>query len=697
MKFSAAPQALRVATRMKPAPVSAFAGHERLIALGLLLGTWLLFARAIPHPFVNYDDPDYVTANAHVRAGLAWESVKWAFGSADVSYWHPLTWLSHMLDWQLFGDNAHGHHATSVAWHGVNAALAFLVLRRLTGAVGLSALAAAVFAWHPLRVESVAWISERKDVLSGFFWLLTLWAYAGYVEARRARSEGGGRSHAAAAKVGVARTVWWRYAATLAAFTAGLASKPMLVTLPVVLLIVDFWPLGRLGRERWGVLIAEKIPFFILSAIVSRITVVAQTNVGTLSDVLPLDARLANAAVAVARYLGKFFAPANLAVLYPHPGYWLGLAVAAAAGLIAVIFAVAWWQRRARPWVLAGWLLFLFALLPASGVVQVGIQAMADRYTYVPMFGVTLAVLWTLRGYIAGPRAQRLAVIVLLALAVRTWHQLDAWRDSLTLFHRTLAVTENNYLAHNNRGLALATAGRTEAALADYRAALAILPTHAESNNNLGHLLAQLGRPAEALPYYRAALAAQPTQLEAHNNLGNALSDLGQLDAAIAAYRHVLERDPRHLNARNGYGVALAMQGDLAAATTEFEAVLRLDPANVGAHSNLGNIRAMTGRREEARDHYQRALTTQPDDARTLFNLGMVQRELGQLAPAAENLRRAVALAPVNPDAHTALGTVLAQLGRRDEALRHLQLALQQRPGYAPAQAALQALTVSPR
>ena len=652
------------------------------ISVALLVGTLLLFARSWGNEFVNYDDNDYVTANTHVTGGLTATAVRWAFATGEISYWHPLTWLSHQLDWTLFGSNPRGHHVVATLWHALNALLAFAALRRLTGALWLSALAAALFAWHPLRVESVAWVAERKDVLSGAFALAALWAYAGYALQRNAGQ----------------RAIGW-YLATLALFAGGLMSKPMLVTLPLGLLVLDFWPLRRLTRETLVRLAVEKLPFLALSALVGVVTVVAQRQVGTLSDALSLGARLANAVVAVARYLGKFFAPVNLAVLYPHPGAWPALTVVAASALGFVLSWVAWRQRARRPWLLAGWLWFLIALLPASGVVQVGIQSMADRYTYLPLLGVNVAVLWTLRDLVTSVAlrsyAWGAAALVLAGCAARTWHQQGYWRNSFTLFDHTVRVTSGNYLAFNNRGYALYEAGRLDEAMADYRRSLEINPHYSDAGNNLGHALAERGRSAEAIPLYRAALAAKPQQREIMVNLANALSDVGQWDEATRLYEDVLAREPGHVNALNGLGVVLAQRGRTEDAVARFTAALRQDPRNAAAHGNLGNVAAMGGRRDDAVRHYQQALALKPDSS-TWYNLATLQRELGRSAEAIASYTRAVELNATNADAQAMLGFLLAQAGRREDAARHLRLALQARPDHAQAKAWLEAVLAMP-
>ncbi|MBI5382628.1 MAG: tetratricopeptide repeat protein [Opitutae bacterium] len=662
------------------------------VCLALFLGTLVLFSRATRNDFVNYDDPDYVTKNEHVQAGLTAATVRWAFTEGHASNWHPLTWLSHALDRELFGKNAAGHHATSVLWHACGALLAFLALRRLTGAFWASAFCAALFAWHPLRVESVAWVAERKDVLSGFFWWLTLWAYAVYAERRRT----------------AAARAWLAYTGALVACALGLMAKPMLVTLPCVLLLLDVWPLRRCGPSAppaapapgWRPLpglLFEKVPFFALAAASCWVTYQVQKQGGSVSMALGLGDRLANAVVALARYLGKFLWPADLAVLYPHPGTWPGGAVLGALLLATAITALALWQWRRRPWIIVGWLWFVGTLVPVIGLVQVGLQSMADRYTYLPIVGVQLALIWTLSELGARPAWRPLfvsgAAIVLLGCSVRTWSQQALWQDSTTLFEHTAAVTAKNYLAYNNLGTHLMEQQRIDEAIEQYRRSLAINPAYEEAHSNLGHALAEKGLQREAVAEYRLALRTRPDLVETHNNLGNALSDLGQLDEAIAEYEFVLARQPRHVEALNNYGVALAMKGQTAAAIERIQAALALAPDHLSAHSNLGNVYAMTGRADDALREYRRVLELNPNDARVYNNLGNVYAGQERYAEAVEHYTRALRLAPVNPEAHANLGYALARQGKREEAIRHLQIALQQRPDYAQAQSWLQAFS----
>ena len=670
------------------APVDGGPRVRAIICAGLFAGTWLIFSRALGNDFVNYDDPDYVTANAHVLSGLTWDSLRWAFRSGEASNWHPLTWLSHQLDVSLFGMNPRGHHATSVLLHAVNAVLAFLALRRLTGALWTSALGAALFAWHPLRVESVAWIAERKDVLSGCAWFGVLWAYAVYAERRRDGRGGAG----------------WYYGMALVAFVLGLMSKPMLVTLPCVLLLLDFWPLRRLAfargdpskRESCGALMLEKLPFFGFAAASSVITYLVQKGGGSVTSALSLDLRLGNAVVAVARYIGKAFWPFDLAVLYPHPGAWPIHKVVASAVLVAGISAVAMWQWRRRPWITVGWLWFLGTLVPVIGLVQVGLQSMADRYTYLPMVGLQVALLWTAREWFVSPGARRIAgavaAAVLTGCALRSADQLRHWRNSFTLFDQAIAVTDKNYVAHDNRGLFLFKAGKVVEAMADYRRALAINPAYLNANNNLGYSLAQLGRPAEAVPAYRAALAANPGHIEVRNNLANALSDLGQLAEAMEHYDFVLQRQPGHVNALNGSAVVLAMQNRLPEAKARLEASLRIAPSNASAHNNLGNVCSMLGLRDEAIAHYRRAAELNAGDPHPWMLIGTLQLQADRFAEAAESFQHAIERRPNFPDAHAHRGLALYRIGRREEAIRALRTALQQNPEHAQAKSWLAAI-----
>jgi len=568
--------------------------RDFLVCLLLVATTVAVFWQVRHHEFIDFDDDLYVWANPHVRAGVNSESLRSAFTATEGGNWHPLTWLSHMVDCQIFGLDPGAHHLINVLFHAASTVLLFLVLSQMTGALWRSAAVAALFAFHPLHVESVAWISERKDVLSTLFWMLTLGTYLAYVR----------------------RPGPLLYLLTLFAFACGLMAKPMLVTLPFVLLLMDYWPLGRLEAGRWSAapegdlqqqaivagrrraivrLLVEKIPFLLLSAASSVITFLAQREGGAIQSIerFSFESRIANALVSYVRYVGKMIWPEHLAIYYPHPGDALPLWQSVAAGLaLATISIVALRAARRHPYLVVGWLWYLGTLMPVIGLVQIGGQAMADRYTYVPLIGLFLMIAWggaevTARwAFLRKPLAV-LAVLMVTALGLRTWWQLQFWRDSITLFEHTLQVTSGNSLIHNNLGIALARQGRVEEAIAHYREALTSDPMNVKSHINLGVALVDLGRLDEAVDQYRQALQLQPDHPGVHNNLGNALVLLGKLDEAATEFNRALEIRPDYYEAHNNLGVVLARQGRLSEAASSFMEALRINPSYDQAQKNL--------------------------------------------------------------------------------------------------------------
>jgi tetratricopeptide (TPR) repeat protein len=495
------------------------------VCAGLALFVVLVFADVRGHAFLAFDDDHYVTANPLVRDGLSLDAARRAFTGFHAGNWHPLTWLSHMADVSLFGLEPKGHHLVNLALHAANAVLAFVALAALTGAPWRAACAAALFAVHPLRVESVAWVAERKDLLSGCFALLALLAWA-----RFARS--GSRA---------------AYSGALAAFAAGLLAKPMLVTWPFVLALTELWPLGRLrtradllGRAR------ELAPFVALSAASCAVTLAAQTPAMT---PLPLDLRLANALLAFPAYLARVFWPTDLAALYPYRLDPPALAVAAAGALVVALTALAVVERRRRPWLLVGWLWFAGMLVPTLGLVQVGVQAFADRYTYLPMLGLALALVWTVADAALRSRPLRVAALTALALAlgalgVATRAQVGVWRDTVSLFEHALAVTRDNGFAHRELGVALAARGELERARGELAAALDIDRHDARARAQLGLVLARLGDPERGFELVREAVQQEPGLPAGPLLLGAALERGGRLAEAQAAYREALARDP---------------------------------------------------------------------------------------------------------------------------------------------------------
>jgi Flp pilus assembly protein TadD len=578
-----------------------------LLAGLLVLATLALYWPALQHGFVNYDDDRYVTANAQVQSGLTLANLGWALANPVADNWHPVTVWSHMLVCQLCGVNPWGHHLANVLLHAANAGLVFLWLRRLTGAVWKSLAVAALFALHPLRVESVAWVAERKDVLSGFFGLLALIGYTIYAQAQIAK--GPGRLFA------FSRAYWL----ALVALVLGLMSKPMLVTWPLVLLLLDYWPLGRAKPGCVGRLLLEKIPFFAVAAAAGIVTWLVQQR-GAATEMiqnLSFAARGENALISYCRYLGKIFWPTDLAVLYPYPGNWPMLDVLLAGGFLAGLTILLIWRRRRQPFMLFGWLWFLGTLIPVIGLVQVGLQSMADRYTYLPSLGVLLAVVWGAGALTPSGRRWTLlwaaaggtAVAVCMVL---TWKQLQYWQDGETLFRHTLAVTPNNYVAHYNLGVALDEQNRGAEAMHEYQAALQIQTNYARAHVNLGLDWDKLGEADEAMNEYQQAVRLAPDNVYARNNLGIAFFNKGRNDEAIQQFQEAVKLAPDNAGVHNSLGAALYTEGKTDEAIHEFQAALRLAPNYAEAHFNLGCLLEKRGQNDEAINQYQEAIRIKP-------------------------------------------------------------------------------------
>ena len=681
-----------------------------MLLICLLLGTatFIAFEQVRNNEFLNYDDNEYITENQHVQNGLNPQSIKWAFTTAHAANWHPLTWLSHIIDCRLFGLNPKWHHLVNLLFHTANTLLLFWLLKDMTGAVWRSAFVAALFAVHPLHVESVAWAAERKDVLSTLFWLLTMAAYLRY------------------ARLGGAK---W-YLVTLLTFALGLLAKPMLVTLPFVLLLLDYWPLDRLTRHT----IFEKLPFFVLSAISSVVTFFAQRSAGAVAhiDLLPLGMRLANAPVSYVKYIVKMFWPARLAVLYPYSGErlsaWLVLTsvlVLLAATILVVRLAS---KHRYLP---VGWFWYLGTLVPVIGLVQVGSQAMADRYTYLPLTGIFIIVTWGVIELSARLKYQKLilgaaATVVIAALLVCTRIQTGYWRNSVTLLERTLAVTTGNNLAHYNLGRAFQSQGEIDKAIYQYRQAVKVKPDYAEAYNNLGAALESQkkfdeavncyrqtlkfkpgsadvyynignafqnqGKFAEAVKNYQQALRLKPGYAKAHNNLGRALQSLGKFDEAINHYRQALRTEPDHLPAYINLGRVLQSQGKFNEAIDSFRRSLQLEPNDADTQNEIGILLGMQGKFDEARSHLRKALLIKPDSANTYNSMGILLGMQSKFDEAADYFRRALKLKPKNVDALYNLGRALQSQGKSGEAADYYRRVLEFDPNHTRARQGLELL-----
>jgi protein O-mannosyl-transferase len=665
-----------------------------LIAALLLLVTIALYWPATQCDFVNYDDQDFVTANPHVQGALNWEGVKWAFGNTQqAAYWAPLMWLSHLLAWQLFGLNPWGHHLINVLLHAANTALVFLVFRRMTQATWRSLLLAALFGWHPLRVESVAWVTERKDVLSTLFWILTLWAYVRYAEVHGLKS----KVQSLKSKVHGPWSIF--YLLSLCCFALGLMSKQMLVTVPFVMLLLDYWPMRRLqlktqdSRLKTSLpLLLEKLPFFALAAVASLVTFGVQKHAGTLmpGQNLPLGARGANALVAYCRYLGKLFWPTDLAVFYPHPGHWPMGEVLLAGGLLLGISVLLMVKRRRYPFLLMGWLWFCGTLVPAIGLVQSGAQAMADRFTYVPSLGVLILAIWGAYELTSRWRYHVIALFVtgsaaLLICAALTRQQIDYWQNSEALFRHALQVTEDNWVAHNNLGSALEKKGQIDEAIRQYQDALRPAPDYALAHNNLGGALVKKGQIDAAIGQYQEALRLKPNYAEAHYNLGAALLNQGQIDEAIRQYQEALRVKPDYAEAHNNLGAAFLKKGQIDEAISQLQAALRLDPDHAVARNNLGIALVTKGQTDEAIRQFQEALRLQPNYVEARNNLATAFGRKGQTDGAILQYQEALRLKPNDAEIHYKLGTALVGKGQVDEAISQFQQAVRLKPDYANA------------
>jgi Flp pilus assembly protein TadD len=562
--------------------------RPRLIALLLALVTLVVYLPVTRHDFIHYDDDDYIINNRVVQNGLTLAGVRWAFTTGYASNWHPVTWLSHMMDCELFDLNAGAHHVVNVLFHSANSALLFVFLLRLTEKIWPSAMVAALFAWHPLHVESVAWVSERKDVLSTFFALLALLSYARYAQ-KQSRVEGQTSSASKASPALDVRPSTLDYSFALVFFALGVMSKPMLVTLPFVMLLLDFWPLQRMvdGKNHARVmlqLIAEKWPFFLLTLASCIITFLVQKKAESSLEQIPLAFRLENAVTAASHYLVKMFWPAGLAVIYPLAPI-SPVIFGLAAIILLLISAAVWSLRRTHSYFVVGWFWFLGTLVPVIGLVQVGGTAMADRYTYIPSIGIFMAFAFGLYGLserLRWPKAMLPAISMIISIVciALTEKQLSYWRDSETLFHHALAVTKNNDAAHHDLGFAFELEGRPEEALAEYREAVRLNPYHYQLHFSIGNMLEKTGHPEEALAEYHQCLQLDPGIPALHNAAGRVLAALGNPEAAFKEFAEAERLDAHFGLPHIETAKILFQQGNDAKAVDELWVAARIEPYN---------------------------------------------------------------------------------------------------------------------
>ncbi|MCS7089773.1 MAG: tetratricopeptide repeat protein [Verrucomicrobiota bacterium] len=652
--------------------------------LFLALGTSLLYELVGAFDFVNFDDPDYVAANPMVQSGVNARSLQWAFGSFHASNWHPLTWISHMLDCQWFGLNPGAHHRVNVFWHAFNAAVLYGWLGFLTGRWLLAWWVAAFWAWHPLRVESVAWIAERKDVLSLAFGLGCLWAYTIAV-----------RHH-----IRGRRTAWVGWMSVSWLFLGlGLMAKPMLVTLPCVMLLLDFWPLRRwpgmigvgpepafrgVSPESIRRLLLEKLPFFALSLASSVVTLLAQSQAGATVplEALPLSTRLAQVCVSYASYLGKTIWPVRLAPFYPYePKDWSDPAVGMGCALLGFTTFVVVLTRRSAPWVVTGWFWFLGTLVPVIGLVQVGQQAMADRYTYLPQIGLVWAVAWALGHRLRNHPGLSLvtmigAALALIGTASLTRSQLSHWRNSRTLAEHTLHVTARNYLAHTQLANALLEEGRLAEALRECARALELRPHYAEAHNVRANILYRQGDWTAARQAFEQALVCNPSLPDAWHGLALVLLKQQHWSDAARAAQRALELWPLHMGALFALAQAHHQAGDWEAAAAAYRRLSELKPDSAAAFQGLGAVLALQGNLPAACEAYEHALSLRPHDPEIHLRLGVLRLQLGQSVLAEKHLRFVLQELPDHALAHLHMGHLSLGQAQREAAIEHYRKAL---------------------
>jgi protein O-mannosyl-transferase len=661
-----------------------------IIGILLVLLTAAVYAPVRNHEFINFDDGGYVSENLHVKDGLSPGSIQWAFTlikDNEIAYWHPVTWLSHMADCELFGVDAGLHHLSNLFYHIINVLLLFLVLNKMTGAVWKSGFVALLFALHPVNVDSVAWIAERKNLLSTSFWMLTLLVYVRYA----------------------ARPSFFRYGLVLAVFSLGLMAKPMLVTLPAVLLLLDFWPLGRFAwahaprapriqRAGNGRLILEKIPMLGLSfaAIwLSFISLQKNSQVIDASIAHPVSLRISNALVSYCKYIWHMIRPVDYTIFYPFPeAIPLWQPIAAAIVLILLTGSVLAYAKK-KPYLAVGWLWYLGTLVPVIGIIQGGLwPEMADRWAYVPLIGLFIMTAWGIPDIVKPFGAKKavlvgLTAITALILFTFTSIQLKHWKNSSTLFQHALRVTENNPLAHIQVGICLTQNNRHEKAIAHFKKVLEISPDYPRAHEYLGHEFVYLKDYQTALRHYKKALLGMPSNAGLFNSTGNVYKNIKNYQKACRYYLEAITIDPDNSIFYNNLGAAYHLMGDSGRAIKEFKRAITLSPDYTEAYYNLGLALETTGRINEAVTNYQAAIRLNPDYRQAHDSLAGIMFMAGNMAKAIDHYSRVLRLAPDDAKAHYNIGVAYYQSGRIQQATGHFQEALRLKPDYTQAQNAL--------
>jgi tetratricopeptide (TPR) repeat protein len=641
-----------------------------IISLLLMIAGLAAFWHVMRCDFINFDDPKYVTDNRHVQGGLTVEGITWAFTTGYAANWHPLTWISHMMDVQLFGLQPRWHHLTNLLFHLASTLLLFLVLHRMTKALRQSAFVAALFALHPLHVESVAWVAERKDVLSTFFWMLTMGVYVSY-----------------AARPGLTR-----YLTLLLCFALGLMAKPMLVTLPFVLLLLDYWPLERLGQKpplepegHWRLirpLLMEKIPLFVLAALSSIVTYLVQQHAGAMKalEALPLSARMANAFVSSITYMVKMLWPANLAVFYPHPASWPLWRVLGSVALLIAITVIVIKGARKRPYVPVGWFWYVGTLVPVIGIVQVGSQALADRYTYIPLIGLFIIVAWAVPELLDKWSYRRQALVALstlclISLFLLTWRQVGYWRNSIVLYDHTLEVAGASSVIHNNRGSAYMGLADYTRAIADFNRAIEINSRYGEAYNNRGSAYNGLADYTRAIADLNRAIEINPRSGGAYNNRGLAYMGLADYTRAIADFDRAIEIDPGYAGAYNNRGLAYNGLADYTRAIADLNRAIKVNPRYGDAYNNRGL--AYMGLADYARAiaDFDRAIKVNPRYAGAYNNRGVAYSNLGRFTRAIADFDRAIEIDPRYAGAYNNRGVAYSELGNHKHEIDDITIA----------------------